>query len=375
MAEVTGERLHVCGETGFEAVLLRETGPERERLERELLAAGVFLPLLHRVDWARAVAEASWFVGVRDDTGRWRGGFAVEVAPSRALPGHRLLRVTRLGAGLPGPTLRVGLAALAALAGKEPRILRVTVHAFSRSSLGEIGATLSDLSFQEIRPPSSYEHTLVLDLSRDLEATLGALHKSARRNIREIAKGPVDVVPITEVRWAPRIAELQNLALRRTGAREGDVDWEARINLSRTRPDASNLVGLFRREIQGPESLVAFAWGCHHGDHVEYHSGGSTRLTDLRLALAYGPLWELISWAKQEGATWFDLGGVTLESSATDGDDALEGISRFKGYFSRDVAQVGAEWRLEPHPARAKLARSLSGAAAWLRGRLRPAPP
>ena len=365
-----GERLHLCNETGLEAFLLTRIDGDREQHERDLLESGVHLPLPHRVAWALGIGgEGSWFIGVRDARGQTRGGFAINVSPSRSLPGHRLLRVTRLGSGLPGATLRVGLAGLAALADRHSRILRITVNAFSRGSLGGIAATLSELGFQEVRPPSSYRHTLVVDLSNDLEMTMAALHKTARRKLRDIQKAPVDVRTITESRWAPRVGELQNFALRRTGADDRNIDWVARINLSRERPDLSNLVGLFRRGMEGPESLVAFAWGCHHGDHADYRSGGSARLTDLRISLAYGLMWELISWAKQRGATWFDLGGATIASSADDGEaeGAFEGINHFKHFFSRDLVEVGAEWQLEPHPSRARLARAVSRAASWVR--------
>ena len=52
------------------------------------------------------------------------------------------------------------------------------------------------------------------------------------------------------------------------------------------------------------------------------------------------------------------MGGVTL---AEDGDSALEGISRFKRYFSREVLEVGAEWHMELAPVRARIANSVSG--------------
>lgn len=365
------ERLYLCKETGLEAYLLRSVSNKREQCEGNLLEAGLHLPLDHRVAWARETGGApSWFIGVRDERGRDLGGFAIDISPSRALPGHRLLRVARLGPGLPGPTLRVGLAGLAQLSRRRARILRISVNAFSRDSLREVGAALSELRFQEVRPPSSYRYTLILDLSKDLATVMAGLHSTARRNIRSTEKAPVDIRAITETHWASRVAELQNLALQRTGAHHRNMDWVSRINLSRARPDLSTLVGLFRREKEGPESLVAFAWGCHHGDHAEYRAGGSARLTDLRLSLAYGPLWEVISWAKRRGATWFDLGGTTMpESPESDAEGALGGISQFKGYFSREIAEVGAEWRLEPHPARARLARSISGAAAWVRNR------
>ena len=106
--------------------------------------------------------------------------------------------------------------------------------------------------------------------------------------------------------------------------------------------------------------MEAFLWVCNHGDHVEYRAAGSTRRTDVRIPYGYLLAWEMIQWAKAEGAEWFDMGGVTL----ADGDQPeLEGISRFKRYFSRNVVEVGAEWELELSPARARIATLLSNGA------------
>jgi hypothetical protein len=51
-----------------------------------------------------------------------------------------------------------------------------------------------------------------------------------------------------------------------------------------------------------------------------------------------------------------------------EGDEtALEGISEFKRYFSREVAEVGAEWVLEPVPVRARIADVVSNGADSIR--------
>src|SRR5262249_21456661 len=78
-------------------VVFQQVGAERERCEQDLLAAGVPLALPHRSAWARSQRPAdSWFLAVRDDSGTCRGGFAVGVHRSRALPGHLVLRADRL---------------------------------------------------------------------------------------------------------------------------------------------------------------------------------------------------------------------------------------------------------------------------------------
>jgi lipid II:glycine glycyltransferase (peptidoglycan interpeptide bridge formation enzyme) len=136
------------------------------------------------------------------------------------------------------------------------------------------------------------------------------------------------------------------------------------LKLSKNSPHLSRVIGLFSGEDASPEKMEAFLWVCNHGDHVEYRAAGSARQTDSRIPYGYLLAWEMIRWAKAEGAEWFDMGGVTL----AEGDEPeLEGISRFKRYFSRDVVEVGAEWVLEPLPMRARIATLVSYGALSLR--------
>ena len=90
------------------------------------------------------------------------------------------------------------------------------------------------------------------------------------------------------------------------------------------------------------------------GDHGVYADSASVRPDDIRLAVTYPILWDLITWAKRGGASWFDLGGITL-GHATDGDP-LGGISDFKRFFTEDLIDVGEEWRFPLHSLRARLA-------------------
>jgi lipid II:glycine glycyltransferase (peptidoglycan interpeptide bridge formation enzyme) len=113
----------------------------------------------------------------------------------------------------------------------------------------------------------------------------------------------------------------------------------------------------------GVESLVAFAWGCLHGDYVTYEAGAATRTQATgNLALAYAPLWDLVAWARGLGAAWFDFGGVSM-GTAGDAHDPLGGIADFKRFFCNEVISVGEDWVLEPRPARAFLARAVRAAA------------
>ncbi len=356
--------------SGLAVSVYRDAGAERERCERELLGAGFPLPLYDRCAWARTDRQAgSWFVAVRDGEGRCVAGFALEVYRSRALPGHLLLRANRFGGNLSPEVRDAALTAFTDLARREARVLRVSVRVFARDDVrAPLGQALAGLGYRRLEQIRLYEQTLALDLTPDEATVFASFHKTARRNIKEVAKHPVELRPITDAAWAARMDDLLRESMERTGGVYEHQDWAARVELGRLCPEGSYLTGLFRTDVAGPASLVAFAWACGHGDHAHYDASGATRSVPFRLSLGYPLLWDMICWAKRNGAKWFDLGGVTL-GSVGDQQDRCGGISDFKRYFSRDLITVGEEWELEPHWLRAKAARTVSVGADWLKAR------
>jgi lipid II:glycine glycyltransferase (peptidoglycan interpeptide bridge formation enzyme) len=79
----------------------------------------------------------------------------------------------------------------------------------------------------------------------------------------------------------------------------------------------------------------------------------------VRIAIAYPLVWDLMRWTTELGGAWFDLGGVTLGRGG-DPEDPLGGISDFKRFFSRDLAEVRQTWRLPPRTLRSWLAQTAS---------------
>jgi hypothetical protein len=204
-----------------------------------------------------------------------------------------------------------------------------------------------------------------MDLAGDEEQIFARLHATGRRHVRAVARAPVELRPITDPVLAPRLDALVRDAFTRTGGRYEPEDWTAIVSLSAREPHLSRVVGLFKTGSQGAEALLSFAWGRMHGDHADYAAGASTRAADVRAPLGYGTIWDLVRWAKREGASYFDLGGITEGRHGS--DDPLGGISDFKRYFGGTVAEVGEEWMLEPNPLAARLARSLAKVAALAR--------
>jgi lipid II:glycine glycyltransferase (peptidoglycan interpeptide bridge formation enzyme) len=294
----------------------------------------------------------------------------VESEPSRALPAHRLLSAVRLGepsGGLDASALDAGIAAVAALARRERSILRVTVQTFTldAESRAHTSEALRRHGFRSVATTRSYERTLVLDLRPDENALLAGFHYNARRRIRNVAKFPVRVTTAGSVSLAPRLQELAEETHFRTGGESQQIDWASHIRMSAEAPHLSRIAILERTDRGGPDAVLAFAWGCMHGRVAEYSESGSTRPDDMKVSTSYALMWDLIAWARRSGAEIFDLGGVT--QGAANSDDPLGGISDFKRFFSERELEVGQQWLLEPHPARAVAARVVSRGAGLIR--------
>ena len=363
------ERAYLVDDESFSIGVYLGRDAERERCEARLIEAGVHLPLTHRSEWARLrEGQESWFVYVQDADERYVCGFAVVVGLSRALPGHLILRAERFGAALSNAARRAGLLALLDLVRENSLVLRADVEVFSPAAgvRDSVAAFASALGFRRRERPRSYQETVAVDLRPSEEEVLASFHATARRHIRAVGKNPTAVAVLDHIGYAPRMESLWKETLRRTGGSYQSRDWARLIDFSAARPQAARLLGLFRTDFEGPESLLAFATGYAHGDHVQYAEAASTRQTDLRMPLSYALAWDLMRWGKSVGAHWFDFGGITAGSFSDEGD-RLGGVSDFKRYFSKGSVRVGEEWTIEPRPLRAAVASVVTAAAGMLR--------
>jgi GNAT acetyltransferase-like protein len=348
-----------CGRYRF--ALLDRPGPARMLREWRLHASGFPLPMTDYGEWSESLGHTTWFLGIENEAGLCRGGLAIRVHPSRALPGFRILRVERLGANVDPSAYDATFEALARIARTSGRILRLHVETFSADAgtLARMGDAARAAGLLPSAAPRCYGPTSLIDLAREVPAILAGFNATARQNIRAVGKFPVAIRPVTDPALIPRMDELLRDTMQRTGGHTPPREWQGILPYSAAHPDRSRVIGLFRTDRPEPESLMAYAWGCCHGDHVQYSTAASTRAADLRLPMAYGLAWDLMQWGHAQGAKLFDFGGITEGTQG--GADPLGGISDFKRYFKGSYAVVGAEWELEPRPAAARLARFLRG--------------
>ena len=338
----------------------------RAAAEAELGNRGVQQPLPQRAEWQRAQGAADTVLFVaRTVEGDPVRSVSASIGTSRALPGHHVYRVERIGGSESPQADEAALTALADLVRRDRRCLRLVVEIFERDRLVRARLTnaLRRLGFARSSTVRMYRRTLGIALRRPSTKVLATLHKAARRDIRGSSKRGLEVRAITDPALAPRLDELTPPAFRRTPMIDRRRPWARIIALSAANPSVSRLAGLFDPQIDGPDALLAFAWGCRHGSYVSYEDGGPRRVEPGDAPLRYASLWDLIVWANEEtNAEWFDLGGITdgaAESSPSDDSD-------FKRHFSREVFDVGEEWLIEPYKVRATIARRVSGAARWL---------
>lgn len=344
--------------------------PERERWERELIAAGCQLPVRSRIAWARAFPEIKSSLLVVEGGNGVRGAIAVERHPSRALPGHHIMRVFRAGRSVPPQLADEVIAALTQLARDDSRTLRLHLECFSRDNTmrDALAAAARKHGFEPLRELTNYELTLATDLRGQDNAThLASMSQGVRQNIRALAKYPVELRPVRDERDSPRMNELMRETLARTGAVHADCDYGPIIRLANAQPTLARLMGLYRAD--NPEagtSLIAFALGLNNGDHVAYDIGASARVPEFKsLSLGYPLLWDLVTWARDNGASWFDYGGVPKAES--EGEEKLAKISDFKRRFEKTEAHVADEWVFVPRRVRSALANAISRAAGLLK--------
>lgn len=336
----------------------------REEIERSLEQGGVQLPLQQLAAWPSIARVTSGrLVVVRHGQHALAAGVLVD--RTRALPGHTLYRVSRLTPVHDSEVFETLVRALTDAARADRRCLRLSVELFDTdaSKREHAASLLRSLGYEKSTEPRIYERTLVMALRGSEADLLSAVHKTGRQNIRAPAKRGLVTRAILESAYAPVLERLVAETFARTSGQPPRYDWTGIVEWSARQPARSRLVGIFDPRVDGPESLVGFAWGCITNRYATYEVGASTRSMALgSVSLAYAPLWELILWARQSGATVFDFGGVTA-GSKNSSDDALGGISDFKRYFTQNVVSAGEEWFIQPRPFRASLARLLAAGA------------
>ncbi len=362
-------RYEIEGET-YRVSILDDQHPDRESCENAAATVGIPLPVQHRARWTAAdpAFTRSWFVLVVGPNGLPDCAFGASLLQLKALPRHFLLRVERFRSSAKLNGHIAGMTALRDLARTSSRVLRIHLELFSPHAAERraLGLAARDLGFRTQPVSRIYNRTVGVDLHGSYDDVFSRLRHCARRNIKQALKSPVAVMTVTDPSLVPRLNGLWLDTFTRSGGPVDAPDFARLMRFCEANPELARFVGLFRTDTTGSSSLIAFSVGRFHGDHAELTYSASSRPHDLKISMAYPLMWDLLRWAKDGGAEWFDVGGVTAPNDGS-AHDALGGISAFKRHFSVDVMDVGEEWFLDLRPVRSALARAVSGVAGWLR--------
>lgn len=324
------------------------------------------LPVTDRVELMRSLGNSdAALVILGDPTGSALLAANIAITPSRALPGHRRLRVSRFNAS-ENPAADDQLLRWIADYGREDfRCLSIAIELFEPDALrrARLASTLASIGFARVKWQRSYQTTLALDLTPTADALLAGLHRDTRRDVRAPHKHKMEVRPVNDGVFADRLETMVARAFARTGGDPPRLPWKTIIGVSARNPTLSRISGVFETSIAGTDSLVSFAWGINRGSYTTYEAGAAERRQDLRsLPLGYAAVWDLVMWAKQMSSSWFDFGGVTPGVRATP-NDPVGGISAFKRSFCDNIVEVSEEWVLNRRSIRAAFANFLSSVA------------
>lgn len=339
------------------------------RLAWEFAASEHRIPLaLSDLDmWhAMSLGPSSTFCAIHDEKGKLAGAFAIQRYASNAL-GHHILRLERIGEAIPEGAEPATVEALVGLARRSPRVLRVVAELHDRDAVrrARIADALRAAGFYRKEPVRTYQRTLAIDLQRDDKTLLASFSAPARQRLRLAERSALSVLSIEDNTLLPQLEQIHRETYARTGGQAPEQDWPRIVAAAREAPDRLRIFGVVLTNA-GTARLVAYARALRHGTFVVYDAAGSTRLADRRIPLMYPVIWALIRWARDTGATWLDLGGITGGTSENK-VDPLAGISEFKRKFGGEELVIGDEWHLDIAPLRQRVIQSAGKALDYLK--------
>jgi hypothetical protein len=331
---------------------------DAEQFERELMAqpivpcndhvgegglltseAGYVEPQLQqRIAWLRHTSSEVRLLQVRTPDGRPSMQAAIVVERPRWAPWLARAVVPRLGHAVNGAEEVFGLRLLRTLCTSSGDVVtlrlqarRIGVHALCdfEEHARRAGFSIAD--------PEAVTRTLLLDLCASSSDLLAALPPKTRRKVRARTASPFEIREVTDDRYLASLQVAALASIHRTGGAMSRAPWGPLLGLAHEDPTRARILALFRR---GGEEPLAFVAGVRHGALAEYVSAGSVDDAELRShPFNYFLLWELAEWARANGATRLDLGGVTDGGPG----DPLAGISTFKRHFTNTEAEIGRE--------------------------------
>lgn len=218
----------------------------------------------------------------------------------------------------------------------EPEMLRTT----------ETVEQLERMGLQKVTPIQPNFSTILVDISDDLEAVLANLNQKGRHAIKRATR---DGVTVQRADTTDENCELFYMLLAQTAAHSFIIrPYGYYKHFWQTFSDAGK-GQLFFAYHDG--RVVAAAFGLVLGTKSTYKDGAS-----IRERTAYGAShllqWEVITWAKEQGAISHDLCGTPPSEDINDTTHKWYGVGRFKASFSKHVTDYIGAYDIVVRPVR-----------------------
>lgn len=307
--------------------------------ENELLGAIPGFAIDQTLKYLQNCSREYLLFQMRSESGTPAMQACIYVGRSRFAPWFGMASVPRLSHAKDGIEEEVGLRALKLFCAELPGIMSLRLQPLRYESVALMNFQARALrQGYHLVNPSSIVRSLVLDLKSSPEELMSTLGSRAKSKLRHKGIQRVEMRVLADPRYKDKCIQASRESHARSGSTGGYYCFDSAFSFAQKHPDMARIIGLFMKE--KPEELLAYVIGFRHGNLAEFSSAGSFANPELR-SIPFNSylLWELMNWAREQGCTRIDLGGVT------DGDvtDPLSGISRFKRAFCDFEMETGRE--------------------------------
>lgn len=207
---------------------------------------------------------------------------------------------------------------------------------------------LRALGFEKFRWDLNFKTTLAVDLSPSEEDILANMKRTTRYNVRYAGRKGVEVVKDNSPEAIEQFWGMIELVIERNKfwhrPKEYVVaSWKAMFD--------AGMADLFFAEHEG-DRLAGYL-AITMGHKLWYLSGASVDVKK-KLKPTYLLQWEVIKWAKERGATYYDMVNIPHPDELEEGHP-MSGIYEFKAGFGGEVADFIGCYDLPVKPRPAKL--------------------
>mgnify|MGYP005812267307 CR=1 FL=1 len=204
---------------------------------------------------------------------------------------------------------------------------------------------------RELLQSVTYDHTVIIDLSRSEDDILAGMSKKGRYRMRKVWQDTAMTVAEEPIGSPEAFAELYAI-YRETASRDGFGIYPAKVYLDmlKSLPGHARMF-VARRHDRGADGSLepgrAISWVLlvsFEDGGIDYYAAGNAEARECNAALALK--WKIFTTLKAEGVREYDLMGVGSERAPS-----LMGVREFKQQFG-EIVEVPGAWDVPLKAAR-----------------------